>query len=176
MISLFKKGINNLSPRRFGTMTETMMQNMLHLANSHNIAYDKIKDKNRIEIKFSRAYKPLMDVKNNFIKECEQSVNGRENYSSEECLFYDFDCNIQQIKRKEFDVLYYGVFFADRIEIYKIRSNNISSIPNYCDIQHRGNNGEGQFHLTPKTILWHRQNTLFKIISYDELYKLLGGV
>lgn len=66
MISLFKKGINNLSPRRFGAMTETMMQNMLHLANSHNIAYDKIKDKNRIEIKFSRAYKPLMDVKNNF--------------------------------------------------------------------------------------------------------------
>lgn len=35
---------------------------------------------------------------------------------------YSFDCNIQQVKRKEFDLLYYGLFFADKIEVYKMTS------------------------------------------------------
>ena len=40
---------------------------------------------------------------------------------------YDFDCNIQQVKRLEFDVLYYGLFFADRIAIFKMHSSEILS-------------------------------------------------
>ncbi len=40
---------------------------------------------------------------------------------------YDFNCNIQQVKRLEFDVLCYGLFFADRIAIFKMHSNEILS-------------------------------------------------
>ena len=52
-----------------------------------------------------------------------------------------FDCNIQQVKTKEFDVLYYGLFFEDIIHNYRIKSDLVKNIPGYSDKQHRGNVG-----------------------------------
>ena len=60
-------------------------------------------------------------------------------------------------KRKEFDILYYGLFFADVIEIFKINSNEIADCPGYSDKQHRGNKGEGQFHLNQDNLAYHRK-------------------
>lgn len=64
---------------------------------------------------------------------------------------HEFDCNIQQIKRAEFDILYYGLFFSDCIQIFRLESTEIKENQNggriyYSDFQHKGNIGEGQFH------------------------------
>ena len=87
---------------------------------------------------------------------------------------YDFDCNIQQVKRLEFDVLYYGLFFADRIAIFKMHSNEILSCFGYSDKQHKGNEGEGQFHLNRSSIDYHMQNHFVQWLTYEELYNLLS--
>ena len=87
---------------------------------------------------------------------------------------YRFDCNIQQVKCTEFDVLYYGLFFADRIEIFMMRSAEILNCPGYSDKQHRGNEGEGQFHLNQDNIEYHRQHHLQRVLTYEELYTLLS--
>lgn len=36
----------------------------------------------------------------------------------------------------------YGLFFADKIEVYKMTSDEASDCPGYSDKQHRGNEGE----------------------------------
>ena len=92
---------------------------------------------------------------------------------SSDAIKCNFDCNIQQIKTKEFDILFYGVFFADQIEIYKMTSNEVHECPGYSDKQHRGNKGEGQFHLNMKNIEYHRKKYLDQIITYEKLYRLL---
>lgn len=89
---------------------------------------------------------------------------------------YDFDCNIQQVKRLEFDVLYYGLFFADRIAIFKMHSNEILSCFGYSDKQHKGNEGEGQFHLNRGSIDYHMQNHFVQWLTYEELYDLLSAL
>lgn len=86
---------------------------------------------------------------------------------------YSFDCNIQQVKRKEFDLLYYGLFFADKIEVYKMTSKEVLDCPGYSDKQHRGNEGEGQFHLNESNIEYHRNHFLERVLTYAELYNLL---
>ena len=86
---------------------------------------------------------------------------------------YDFDCNIQQVKRFEFDVLYYGLFFADRIAIFKMHSNEILSCFGYSDKQHKGNEGEGQFHLNRNSIDYHMDNHFIQWLTYEDLYDLL---
>jgi hypothetical protein len=90
-----------------------------------------------------------------------------------------FDCNIQQIKRAEFDVLYYGLFFSDCVKIFRINSIDIKENEKggkiyYSDFQHKGNVGEGQFHINRKTLQVHLDNYLYKTLTYDELRELLS--
>jgi hypothetical protein len=91
-----------------------------------------------------------------------------------------FDCNIQQVKRTEFDVLYYGLFFSDCIKIFRIESNDIKENNRggriyYSDFQHKGNEGEGQFHVNRNTIQVHLDHYHYKTLTYDELYQLLAA-
>jgi hypothetical protein len=92
---------------------------------------------------------------------------------------YQFDCNIQQVKRLEFDVLYYGLFFSDCIKIFRIESSQIKENSEggdlgYSDKQHKGNVGEGQFHIHDRALQTHLTNYLHKTLTYDELYRLLA--
>jgi hypothetical protein len=88
---------------------------------------------------------------------------------------YTFDSNIQQIKRNEFDVLYYGLFFANIIYIFNISSSEIENAKiGYSDKQHRGNVGEGQFHINEVNFDYHVKNFLLKKLTYEELYSLLS--
>lgn len=80
---------------------------------------------------------------------------------------------IQQVKTKEFDLQYYGLFFDDIIYIYRIKSNDIKKLPGYSDKQHRGNQGEGQFHINDKNISEHNKY-LDKKVTYDELYDMFS--
>lgn len=86
---------------------------------------------------------------------------------------FEFDCNIQQVKRAEFDHLYYGIFFSDCVVIFHITSEQIGPQIYYSDKQHKGNEGEGQFHLNQDTIAIHEKNYLYRSLTYAELLDLL---
>ena len=87
-----------------------------------------------------------------------------------------FDCNIQQVKIKEFDCLYYGCFFEDIILIFKINSDEILNDKTifYSDHQHRGNIGEGQFHISNKNIKNHINKYFLNSLTYEKLFEIFN--
>lgn len=174
----FRDGIFALRTRRFGTVAEIMIKKLYHFEESGSLAFDKkdIKTNERIEVKFSTVMKENDDKirADNVIEQCVKANLANRAMSFEEISDYSFDCNIQQVKRKEFDVLYYGLFFADVIEIFKMNSDEILSCPGYSDKQHRGNEGEGQFHLNQDNIAYHRKEHQVLVLSYKELYDLFS--
>ena len=146
-IKEFRDGIFALRTRRFGTVAELMIEALYSFTKSHNQFHDRYDEvgHQRIEIKFSTVMKANEAVINrsNAIDQCKKANLGNRALNSTEMYEYDFDCNIQQVKRLEFDVLYYGLFFADRIVIFKMHSSEILSCFGYSDKQHKGNEGEG---------------------------------
>ena len=175
-ISLFKNGIFSLRTRRFGTVAEYMMTKLLQegrLSGKSN--YDLTdKEGNRIEVKFSTVRKrnEVAINENNILQQILNSTSEHNMVVSNQVDIASFDCNIQQVKPNEFDVLYYGLFFQDKIAIFKISNSEVLNMPTYCNKQHRGNVGEGQFHINNKTVQYHIDNFLFCWLSYEELYNL----
>ena len=51
-------------------------------------------------------------------------------------------------------------------------SDEVFVCPGYSDFQHKGNVGEGQFHLNQGSIDWHFQNYFVQWIDYEALYNL----
>ena len=176
----FRDGIFALRTRRFGTVAELMIEALYSLTKSHNQFHDRYDEVGcqRIEIKFSTVMKANESVINrsNSIDQCKKANLGNRALNSIGMYDYDFDCNIQQVKRLEFDVLYYGLFFADRIAIFKMRSDEIMSCLGYSDKQHKGNEGEGQFHLNRNSIDYHMQEHFVQWLTYDELYALFNAL
>lgn len=177
VIEEFRDGIFALRTRRFGTIAEIMVKKLYDLDESGTLAFDKRdrQSKERIEVKFSTVMKEN-DAKirdDNAIDQCKKANLANRAMKSTDVERYSFDCNIQQVKRKEFDVLYYGLFFANEVEIYKMTSEEVLECPGYSDKQHRGNEGEGQFHLNESNIEYHRNHYLERVLTYAELYNLL---
>lgn len=177
-LQTFRDGIFALRTRRFGTVAEIMVKKLYNLDESGSLAFDKkVRDTHeRIEVKFSTVMKEN-DAKirdDNVIDQCNKANLANRAMRSDEVSAYNFDCNIQQVKRKEFDLLYYGLFFSDSIEIYKMSSDQILDCQGYSDKQHRGNEGEGQFHINQDNIEYHRCNFLQRVLTYAELYQLLN--
>lgn len=175
-IKEFRDGIFALHTRRFGTVAELMIEKLFGLDRPQNQFHDRYdsQKKERIEIKFSTAIKKNATVINdkNIITQCiEANLENRLLYSTQ-IQQYPFDCNIQQVKCDEFDILYYGIFFADKIAIFTMTSTQVLSCPGYSDFQHKGNTGEGQFHLNQRSIDYHLANHLVLWLTYDELYRL----
>ena len=175
----FRDGIFALRTRRFGTIAEIMIKKLYNLEESRSIAYDKhTRDTDeRIEIKFSTVMKENDEKirEDNVIEQCIKANLANRAMASQDAECYKFDCNIQQIKCREFDRLYYGLFFADVVEIYAMESSEVAACPGYSDRQHRGNAGEGQFHLTHDTVGYHRKHHLKRRLTYEELYELLSS-
>ncbi|HMM05946.1 MAG TPA: hypothetical protein PKD52_04675 [Clostridiales bacterium] len=177
-IKEFRDGIFALRTRRFGTVAELMIEALYQFSRSRNQfhdRYDEVGNK-RIEIKFSTVMKANESkiTYNNMIEQSKKANLANRALKSSEIKDYDFDCNIQQVKRLEFDVIYYGLFFEDRIAIFKMDSDEILSCQGYSDKQHKGNQGEGQFHLNPNTIDYHMREHFVQWLSYEELYHLFG--
>ena len=105
----FKIGLFSLNTRRFGTVAEYMIQLLYNFDESKSLAFDKKDNKgNRIEVKFSWVLKKNENSikKENIISEAKAAnVSLRMIKTNEESAF---DCNIQQVKTKEFDIIYYG--------------------------------------------------------------------
>lgn len=179
-INDFKNGIFALNTRRFGTVAEIMIKKLYQYQWSKTREYDLYDYNNdyRIEVKFSRAAKdhPKTINETNVIDQCLSDAYWENRFiTTNDIDFYSFDSNIQQVKCRSFDYLFYGLFFIDCIEIYGIPSENVYEIPGYSDRQHAGNIGEGQFHLNNNSIDYHRQNCFQRALTYYELFKLLSS-
>jgi hypothetical protein len=174
-----RDGIFALNTRRFGTVAEIMIKKLRGLGRAQNMFHDLFDSarQQRVEVKFSRVAQNLQALNEHNLLECilrEQATDRRIKFS--DWQHHRFLCNIQQIKRQEFDVLYYGMFFDDEIKIFRIRPDQIDSTIGYGDRQHKGNLGEGQFHITEKTLQIHLDSFYHATLTYHELLTLLQGV
>ncbi len=179
-----RDGIFALRTRRIGSVAECMIQRMLKYSKGRNLFHDLYDDQlnHRVEVKFSVVQKKAeMTVTEDTVLKCiEGAVAENRMVAFAEWKEHNFDCNIQQVKRAEFDVLYYGLFFSDcvaifRIERQEIKENRKGGRIYYSDRQHKGNVGEGQFHINSQTLQVHLDHYLYKTLTYDQLYKLLAG-
>lgn len=173
-----RDGIFALHTRRFGTVPELMIKRMQGLAPARTQFHDLFDDleSKRVEVKFSRVLaahdEPI--TANNVLSAIEGARTERKAVVVARATGDSYDCNIQQVKCAEFDVLYYGLFFGDAVAIFRTGSAKILAIPGYSNRQHKGNVGEGQFHITPRTYAWHRAHNLYAQLTYSELLGYLG--
>jgi len=173
-----RDGIFGLNTRRFGDVTDILVRRLVGLRQAEGLSHDLFDDtqSKRVEVKFSRVLKKSrVPVTDQTVLECiEGATSEHRMVNSRDWQRTEFDCNIQQIKRDEFDVLYYGLFFADTVLIFRIASHEIGPDIQYSDWQHRGNVGEGQFHINRRTMQTHLDRHLHTQLSYDELLALLS--
>lgn len=173
-----REGIFALHTRRFGTVAEVLIQRLKKFGKARNLFHDLYDDleSKRVEVKFSRALrKSKILVTPETVLNCiEQATSEYRLVAWKERETTPFDCNIQQVKRAEFDVLYYGVFFSDCVAIFQIDSVDIGPKIFYSDKQHKGNVGEGQFHINNDTIAIHVEHYLYQKLSYEKLLDVLS--
>lgn len=171
-----RDGIFALNTRRFGTVAEIMVKKLKGLGKSKNMFHDLFdnSDSKRIEVKFSRVGQNLDKLTEHNLLECilkEQGTDRRVKFANWEQ--HKFLCNIQQVKKTEFDGLYYGMFFDDCIKIFYIEPKDINETIGYGDKQHKGNVGEGQFHITEKNLQIHLTRHLVNTLTYQQLLDLV---
>ena len=99
-----QKAIFGLHTRRFGTVAEIMIKKIINASNSSQLSFDLYENStsSRIECKFSRVQKKaeLKITDSNLFKALECEANRDIMYH--EWKDYDWDCNIQQVKKEEF--------------------------------------------------------------------------
>jgi hypothetical protein len=174
-----REGIFALHTRRFGSVAEFMVKRILRCGRAKSLFHDLYDDaaRHRIEVKFSRVQKQSETaISEATVLQCiEEAISANRVVTFTGWKSCIFDCNIQQIKRTEFDILYYGLFFADCVKIFRITSGEIGPDIYYSDKQHKGNEGEGQFHINQDTLNIHLAKYHYKTLTYEELYELLRG-
>lgn len=174
-----REAIFNINTRRFGTVCEAIVAKIAQYGQSRNQFHDLYCDKTdrRIEVKFSRVQNRAQIAirPDTVVKAILAELDENRTIPFNKWKSYEFDCNIQQIKTVEFDLLYYGLFFWDRLTIFRIESNDVRTDRGiyYSDKQHKGNLGEGQFHINNKTLQHHLDNYLKHSLTYQELLELL---
>lgn len=177
-----REGIFALRTRRVGSVAECMVKRLRKYGKAKSLFHDLFDEKTsqRIEVKFSTVQqKAKRTVTDETVLECiEDAIAEREPVLFAGWQHNKFDCNIQQVKRREFDILYYGLFFSDCVKIFRINSADIKPRTQGGDIgysnkQHKGNTGEGQFHITDKNLQLHLDKYFHKTLTYEELYQLL---
>jgi len=179
-----RSGIFALRTRRFGSVAECMVKRLRKYGRAKSLFHDLFDEKTgqRVEVKFSTVQqKAKRTVTDETVLNCiKDAISEREPVPFANWRSSRFDCNIQQVKRREFDVLYYGLFFSDCVRIFRINSPDIKTRKDggrigYSDKQHKGNVGEGQFHITEKNLPTHLERYFHKALTYDELYQLLAA-
>lgn len=184
-IEQFKQGIFSLRTN-FGEFAQLMIQKDMGLHTADDGSYDlKDDDGRRIEVKFSRAYKKVSLTEDNAIDICTNSSSTVYDSSEAEARTANYDCNIEQLKPRCFDSLYYGVFFSDKIEVFHAPRSEFpdsvdsfvadkvaarKKLPGYA-LQHKGGE-ECQFHIKKTTHKHHHKHYHVKDITYEELYDL----
>lgn len=177
-IEEFRTGIFELRTRRFGKVAELLIKKKYNMRESTSNAYDLVISETgeKVEVKFSTVMRAHTESINeeNLIDQCIKANISNRALTFDELTVEKFDCNIQQVKRKEFDILYYGMFLLDKIAVFKVRTDHIFSTLGYSDFQHRGNEGEGQFHINNQTLDYHLNNNFVTFITYEEMYMMFS--
>jgi hypothetical protein len=174
---LLRQAVFKMKTRRFGALAEILVQKMTGTKAPGSIFYDLYDEasKKRLEVKFSTVLR-AHTTKVRF-ETLEQVL--RESLDEDRAIHFSdwaqesWACNIQQVKPSEFDVLVYGLFFADKVVLFKCEAEDVLAIEGYCEKQHKGNVGEGQFTVSSKTLAWHLKNALYKTLSYEDLAAIL---
>lgn len=172
-----RDGIFALRTRRLGTVGEVLIKRMAKLGKAqsqfHDL-YDGVLN-HRVEVKFSvvqrKANIPVTEK--TVLQAIEGATSERRMVNFTDWKSTEFDCNIQQVKRREFEMLYYGLFFADCVIIFRIATDDIGSQIQYSDFQHKGNIDEGQFHINRRTFQYHLDHYAYRTFQYDFLLSLL---
>lgn len=185
-VKTFQNGIFKLRTRRFGTVAELLVQKLLSANKSRTIFHDLFDEANdhRIEVKFSTVNRVCdLTITPDTLLDCISTASEDRSVPYAEWERYRFGCNIQQIKRTEFDFLYYGLFFSDQIVIFRIPADQILTTKEiskyggvnigYSDKQHKGNIGEGQFFITNKTLPLHLEHYLYRSITYEQFLDIM---
>lgn len=180
-VKTFRDNLFQMNTRRFGKVAELIVKNITGSYFSSDIHHDLntgAATETRIEVKFSRVERRHGKVINQHNVLNVLSEEGLEIrlFPFGEWRQNKFDCNIQQIKKAEFDFLVYGLMFADRVIIFIATPDQVDERMGYSDKQHKGNVGEGQFHINQRTLQYHLDNHHFATFSYADLIKLLGGL
>lgn len=174
---LLRQALFQLNTRRFGTVAELFIQRLKALDRAqspfHDF-YDSVASQ-RVEVKFSTVLTqwktPLrQDTLEAVLKE---ALSERRTVQYENWKTQSFDCNIQQVKPAEFDVLYYGLFFDDAVVVFRCAATDVPQTPGWSSKQHKGNQGEGQFHVTSRNLSTHLEHRLMLRLTYDGLAELL---
>ncbi|MBE7019498.1 MAG: hypothetical protein E7413_06455 [Ruminococcaceae bacterium] len=167
----FINGIFSLGTN-FGELAQLMIKELEKFTPADGKYFDLLDSKNqKIEAKFSRAKKKLKPLKkSNIIDLCLNSASDSRVLTEAEATNITFDCNIQQIKPSEFDILYYGIFFKDKIVIFKAQSDIVPNMPGYS-IQHKGGT-EYQFHINKSNYAEHKKKYFHKELTYSQLLAL----
>lgn len=175
-----REGIFALNTRRFGTVAEILVKRLRTLGKARNQFHDLYDHSTgrRVEVKFSRAMREATErVTDRTVLACIEAATSEKrliHWADRHSVAYD--CNIQQVKPTEFEVLEYGVFFADRIAFFRITSAEIGPEIGFSDRQHKGNVGEGQFHIDEQSIAVHEARWLVGTMSYAEALETLEDI
>ncbi len=169
----FRRGIFALGTN-FGELAQLMVEKLEGFTPADGKYFDLLDSKSRkIEVKFSRAKKKLKSLKqSNIVELCLNSTADSRPLIESEATTITFDCNIQQIKPSEFHILYYGIFFKDKIVILKADSEIVPTMPGYS-IQHKGGS-EYQFHINRSNYAYHKENYFYRELNYNELLALFS--
>jgi len=186
----FRRGLFALPNRRFGTVAEMLVRRLVAAGDGLSVFHD-LYDRatgQRIEVKFSRVCRRHeTPVTMETLYACLADAAADKAVPFAEWRVHDFDCNIQQIKRDLFDVLVYGLFFSDRIVVFRARAEDIATSAEigasdpgrtfirFSDKQHKGNVGEGQFHITGQNLGFHLARFHLADLDYGEFMSWLGG-
>lgn len=86
--------------------------------------------------------------------------------------------NIQNVKRSDFDKMYYCLLFSDCLVIFLIDRDDVETIPGWSGKHGRYDKlGEnGQFGITADKLKWHLKKTLVEICSWEEIAKISSEI
>tara|TARA_B110000858_G_C17583628_1_gene372360 strand:+ start:66 stop:614 length:549 start_codon:yes stop_codon:yes gene_type:complete len=170
---LLKENLKVMAPRPFGEKFGEWLVSKIekNLKPRIDPSHDAMLNSETCEIKISRALEKVSNKLTFNQKLLSENLSKFVNSTSD----YKFDCNIQQVKPNYFDVIIYGTFFNDVIYLFKTDSTTIQTDKNigYNDKQHRGNVGEGQFHIKRNNLQYHIDNFLYKKLTWDELLQII---
>jgi len=176
----FRDGILHLQTRRFATVTELMIRGMTGAGDALNQHHDLFDTRSgqRIEVKFCvvRQRADARITAANVLDVVSSASAQNRRVSFEDWEFHQFGCNIQQVKREDFDVLYYGLFFEDAVVVFRIPAAMVGERIHYSRTQHKGNTGEGQFHITHHNLQLHLDNFHECTLSYVQVHSILRDV
>ena len=179
LVLKIRNGLFLAPSRTYGEKyVEPLIRERYGLLSADNNSYDA-KDKNgkRYEIKSCKVLSSLGSIKNAPL--IDQIIFENRNISTNRLINFkdansaEYNANVQNVKRDDFDYLIYTLLFADCIKIFKINKENINSekIPGWSDKHGRYDalGKSGQFNINKDRIQYHIDNFLIDTLSYEDV-------